>query len=129
MLGSLFNLQHTVEAGIAHHGSIGDTNLGQEFLADLVLHKEMSEAIKHATILAAIPLKEHLLGTEDARHAIDRYTTMLQDVQVVVPELVFDKESHHRSDRAQESASVSYCVEWQIGDDVGSLVVLAHLIT
>ena len=89
----------------------------------------MSEAIKHTAVLTTVPLKEHLIRTEDTRHTIDRYTTMLQDVQVVVPELVFDKESHHRSDRAQESASVSYCVEWQIGDDVGSLVVLAHLIT
>ena len=53
---------------------------------------------------------------------------MLQDMQIVVPKLVLDEESHHRVDGTQETASVSDGVERQISDDISTFVVLAHLI-
>ena len=54
---------------------------------------------------------------------------MLQNMQVVVPELVLDEESHHRTYGTQETTCVGDGVEWQIGDDISTLVVLTHLIT
>ena len=53
---------------------------------------------------------------------------MLQDMEVVVPELVFDEESHHGTHGTQEAAGIGDGIEWQIGDDVGTVVVLAHLV-
>ena len=53
---------------------------------------------------------------------------MAQDVHVVVPELILDEERHHRSDGTQETACVAHRVERQVTHDVGSLVVLTHLI-
>ena len=88
----------------------------------------MCEAVEHTTILAAIPLKEHLILAEDARHTIYRHIAMLKYVQVVVPELVLDKESHHWTNRTKETSSISDCVEWQIGDNVGTLIVLSNLV-
>ena len=88
----------------------------------------MCKAVQHATILTAIPLEEHLIGTEDARHAIDRHATMLQDMQVIIPELILDKESHHRSHRAQETTRIGDGVQRQIANNVGTLIILAHFI-
>ena len=53
---------------------------------------------------------------------------MLQDMQVVVPKLVLDEECHLRTYGSQKAACIANGVEWQIADDVGTLVVLAHLI-
>ena len=110
LLGSILNLQHTIETGIAHYGCVCNTYLGKQFLADFVLHKEVCEAVEHTAILTTIPLEEHLVLAEYARHTINRNVTMLQYVQIVVPELVFDKERHNRADCAQESAGIGNCV-------------------
>ena len=53
---------------------------------------------------------------------------MLQDMQIVVPEFVLDEESHDRTNGAQEAAGIGHGVDGQVGDDVGTLVVLSHLI-
>ena len=103
-------------------------NLGQEFLTDLVLHEEMGEAIQHAPILATIPLEEHLIRTENARHAIHGHIAMLEDMQIVIPELILDKERHDRTYQTQETNGIDGSVQRQIADDVGSLIVLTHLI-
>ena len=54
---------------------------------------------------------------------------MLQDMQIVVPEFVLDEESHHGTNRTQEPAGIGHRVDGQVGDNVGTLVILAHLIT
>ena len=84
--------------------------------------------MEHTAILAAVPLEEYLVGTEDAADAIHGHVPVLQDVQVVVPELVLDEERHHGTDSPQEAARIGNRVERQVADDVGSLVVLAHLV-
>ena len=53
---------------------------------------------------------------------------MLKDVEVVVPELIFDEVSHHRSDCPQEPTGIGNRIQWQIGDNVSPFVVLTHLI-
>ena len=128
LLGLLLDLQHAVEAGIASHGDVGQTNLGQKRLAQLVLHIEVGEAFQHSSILVSVPAEEHLVFAEDARHAIDRHVAMLQDMQVVVPELVLDEESHLRAYGTKKTARIANGVEWQIADNISTLVVLAHLI-
>ena len=128
LLGCLLDLQDTVEAGVAHHRHIGDADLRQQLLRYLVLHEEMGEAVEHTAILTAIPLEEHLIGTEDARHTIHGHPTVLEDMQVVVPELVLDEERHHRTDGTKETTGVGDGVERQVTDDIGPLVVLTHLI-
>jgi hypothetical protein len=88
----------------------------------------MREAVQYATILSAIPLEEHLVRTEDARYTINRHIPVLQDMQVVIPELILDEESHHRTYSPQETPGVGDGIQRQITDDIGSLVVLSHLI-
>ena len=80
LLRSFFDLQHTVETGVSHNGDTMDAYLCQQFTAHLILHIEMGEALQHMTILPAIPLKEHLVGTEDATDTIYWNVAVLQDM-------------------------------------------------
>lgn len=50
-------------------------------------------------------------------------------MEIVVPELVFDEERHDRTHGAKEAACVYHCVDGQVGDDVGTFVILSYLIT
>ena len=106
LLGSGLDLQNTVEACVANNGNVRNANGCQQFLAHLVLHIETGKASQHMSILPAIPAEEDLSGTEDAADTIDGNATMFQDVEIVVPELVLDEESHHRTNGTQEAAGV-----------------------
>ena len=53
---------------------------------------------------------------------------MLEDMQIVIPELILDEEGHHGPHRAQEAAGIGNRVQRQIAHDVGTLIVLAHLV-
>jgi len=121
-------VEDAVEAGVADDGDVGDADLRQQLAALVVLHVEMGEAPEHVGILTTVPAEEDLVGSEDAGDAIDGDAAMAQDVQVVVPELVLDEERHDGSDGAQEAACVADGVEWQVADDVGTGIVLAHLV-
>ena len=88
----------------------------------------MGEAVEHAAILPTIPAEEDLPLAEDAAHAIDGHAPVFQDVQVVVPELVLDEEGHLGPYDAQEAPGIGDGVERQVADDVGSGIVLAHLV-
>ena len=85
--------------------------------------------MQHPTVLTTIPLKEDLVFTEDARYAIHWHMSVLQDMKIVIPEFILDKERHHGSHRTKEPAGIGDGVERQIGNDVSPLVVLANLIT
>ena len=128
LLGSFLNLKHTVKTGIANNCGVCDTYLSQQLLTNLVLYEEMGKAVKYTSILTTIPLKEHLIRAEDARHTIYRYITMLKDMQVVIPELVLDEECHHRMYKSQEPAGIGDSIDREIGNDIRSLVILTHLI-
>ena len=54
--------------------------------------------------------------------------TVLQYVQVVIPELILDEKSHYWPHQPQESYGIDWRVDRQIADDVGTFVVLAHFI-
>ena len=121
-------MQHTVEAGVAHDGDVGDANGIQQFAALLVLHIEVRETAQYVGILTTIPAEEYLAGTEDAADAIDWYATMAQDVQVVVPELVLDEEGHDGSYGSEKASGIGDSVQWQVADEICTFVVLAHFI-
>ena len=53
---------------------------------------------------------------------------MLQDMQIIVPKLVLDEECHHRMDCTQETAGIRDGIEWQVGNDISTFIVLADLI-
>ena len=53
---------------------------------------------------------------------------MLQNMKVVGPKFIFDKESHDRAHRAQKTTCVANGVYRKINDDVRSRIVLAHFI-
>ena len=128
LFAGLLDLQHSVEACVAHHFYVLDAQRSEQQLALLVLHEEGGEARQHLGIVAAVPLEEHLVLAEDARHAVGGHATVLQHVEVVVPEFILDEEGHHRSDRAQEAAGIAHRVERQVADDVGALIVFSHLV-
>jgi len=128
LLGSLLDLHDAVEASVAHHLHVGDADVGEQPPALLVLDEEAGEALQHIGIAAAIPAEEDLVGPEDARHAVGRHATMTEYVEIVIPELILDEERHHWSHRAQEAPCVADRVEREIADDVGSLIVFAHLV-
>ena len=79
-------------------------------------------------VLASIPAEEDLVRAENTADTIHGHIPMLEDMQIVVPELVLDEECHHGSDGSQESACVGNGVQRQVADDVGTFVILAHLI-
>ena len=88
----------------------------------------MSKAVQHATILPAVPLKEHLVRTENARYTINRHIPVFQDMQIIIPELILDEERHHRTDGPKETTGVRNGIQRQIGDDIGTLIILTYLI-
>ena len=94
LAGLLLDLQDAVEAGVARDADVGQPDGGQQLAALLVLHEEVGEALQDAAILTSIPSEEHLSVAEDARHAVGGHAAMLQDVEVVVPELILDEEGH-----------------------------------
>ena len=128
LLGQRLDGHDAVEAGITHYLCFRDANLSQKLAALLILNKELGETLQHTRIGTSVPPEENLVGTEDAAHAIGGNTAMLQDMQIVVPEFVLDEESHHGTNRAQEPAGIGHRVDGQVGDNVGTLVILAHLI-
>ena len=128
LLRLFLNLQHSVEAGVANDFHFGDAKCLQQFATLFVLYKEVGETLQYAPILPSIPAEEHLLRTEDAADTIHWHLTMLQDVQVVEPELILDEESHAGTHRTQETTGVADGVEGQIADNVGTFVVLPDLI-
>ena len=128
LLCGLLNLEHTVEARVANHRHTVDAYASQQLLALFVLHEEVREAVQHPSVLTTVPLEEHLIRTEDARHAIHRHTSMLEDMEIVVPELILDEERLHRMYQSEETSSVGNGVERQVADDVSPLVILPDLI-
>ena len=110
LFAGLLDLKNAVETRVSDNINIGNSQLSQQCFALHVLHKEMCEAFQYAAILPAIPLEKYLIGTENAAYAVGGNTTMLQDMEVVVPEFIFDEESHHGFYRAKETACIAYSV-------------------
>ena len=129
LLCLLLYSKYTVEACIAHHIYIVYPDAAEQSFALFVLYEEMSDATQNVRVFFAIPAEENLTGTENATNAIYRHTSMLKDMQIVVPELIFDEERHNGSHKAQKAQRVGNGVDGKIGDDVGTLIVFSHLIT
>ncbi len=122
-------LKYAVEACVAGDGHVVDAYTSEQLLALLVLYVEVGEAVQYFRVAPPVPLEEYLVVPEYAAHAVHRYFAVLQYVQIVVPELVFDEESHHRPYHSQEPDGVNRSVERQIAYHVGAIVVLSHLIS
>ena len=129
MFSRLLNLEYTVETGISYHIHILDSDAFQQSLAFLILHEETGKTLQYIGITPAIPLEEYLILAEDTAHTIGRNVAMLQDMKEIRPELILDEESHHRTHQAKETDGIQTGIHRHIADDVGTLIVLAHLIT
>ena len=127
--GRLFNLQNTIETRITRNLRIGDANALQKLHTHFVLHKELGEAAEHPAIVAAIPAEEHLVGSENGTHAIGGHIPVFQDMQEIIPELVFDKECHRGTHQPQEPPRIAHGVDGHVADDIGTLIVFPHLIS
>ena len=129
LLGGIPDLDNPVETRVTHHRYARNTDLRQQFLADLILHEEMREAVQHTSVLTTIPLEKDLIRTENARHTIDRHIPMFQDMEIIIPELILDKEGHHRTHQPEESDGIDGGVQRQITDNIRPFVVFPDLIT
>ena len=89
----------------------------------------VGKGAQHVTIFVAVPTGENLVGAEDAGYAVNRDAAAMQSCEIVLPELVFDKEGHRRMSNLEEFACVELGVEGQIADDIGTFVVLADFIS
>ena len=88
----------------------------------------MRETVQYPSILPTIPLEEHLIWTEYARHTIDGHIPMFQDMQVVIPELILNEESHHGTHQSQETTGIRNRIQWEVSDDVRPFIVFPDLI-
>ena len=89
----------------------------------------MLEHVKHRTHHASIPLEEHLLLAEDAADEIDRDIASVQFLEHVAPELILHEEHLLWLNDIDELHCLRLLVIRQVTDDIGTLVVLPHLIT
>ena len=54
---------------------------------------------------------------------------MVENVEVVIPELILYEESYLRLYEFQEPAGIGDSIDRQVADNVGTLIVLSHLIS
>ena len=125
----MHDVEHAVEARIAHNGHLGHANGGKEFARTFVLHEEMGYAFQTACIIAAVPAEEYLVGAEDARHAVNGNAMLVEHFDIVAPELVLDEIGCLGARHADELAGIECGVEGEITHHICSLVVLAHFVT
>ena len=78
----------------------------------------MVEVAQHMSVRTAIPLEKYLPATENGGNAVHRNTTLMQFVQIVLPELVLDEECHAGIHDIQELLHISRLVERQVADNV-----------
>lgn len=84
--------------------------------------------MQYSGIFLGIPFEEYLVGTEYRRHTVGGHMTVFKYVEVVIPKLILDEVCHHRAHQPQKPYGINRCVERQVADDVGALIILAHLI-
>ena len=88
----------------------------------------MGDAAQHAGIFVTVGAEEYLVLPENTRHAVDGNLLVVEDVYIVAPELVLDKERHFGLSEADEFPRVQWRVERQVAHHVGSFVILAHFV-
>jgi len=113
----------------AHNVYVGNADSGQQQTALLVLNEETREAVEHLCIAAAIPFEEHLTLAENTTHAIRGYIAVFQNMQVIIPELVFNEECYFGSYQTKESPGIADGIKRQITDDVCTLIIFPNFVT
>ena len=88
----------------------------------------MTEMTEHRAQHTSVGLEECLMFAENARNEISGDLPTVQFLKDVAPELVLHKEGDGRLGDVEESAAFRRRVVRQVADDVGTLVVLAHLV-
>ena len=123
------DVEHTVETRVAHHRDVvADAASGQQAGRLLVLHEEVGHELQHLGIVPAIPAEEYLVLAEDAAHAVEGDVMVLAAQDIVHPELILDEEGHLGLHMTEGAYDVARRIERQVADDVGSGIVLPHLV-
>ena len=128
VLGCPGDLGDAVEARIAGHQHVVETERRQQFLRLLVLHEHHIERLEGLPPHAAVGAEEDRIAPEDGRHDIGADLAAAQFAQQVEPVFVFDEDCDFGAGGVEEPAGVARRVEGQVEDVVGALVVLADLI-
>ena len=128
VFGGLPDLYHAVEPGIAHDRYVGNADIGEKTARRFVLDIEVCEIAKYPPEVCAVGTEEYLTGTENRRNDIEGYATAVEFVEVVGPELVFDKYGLSGSGDVEEAAHVARQVEGKVAHEVGTRIVFAHFV-
>ena len=79
-------------------------------------------------ILTTIPFEKYLIRTENTADTINRHTTMLENMQIVIPKLILNEESHDWTYGTQKTARIRNRIKRQITNNVCSFIILTHFI-
>ena len=125
----IVNVNHTVKAGVADDGYIlFHPDAGKEAARNLVLHEKVCDAAQATGVVAAVPAEEHLVGAEDAAHAVDGDVAAVEHIDVVAPELVLNQHKHFGLCCFDKTTYRRGGVERQVAHHIGHIVVLAHFV-
>ena len=126
-LGLQGDVVHTVETGVAGDGASVVADAFEQFDGFLVLYEYVAVALQLLSKPFAVGLEEILRGSEDGREEIGRCGSALERLEVVEPEVVFDKEGNVGVHQLHQPSCVALGIWRQIDDDVGLIVVLPYL--
>ena len=127
-LGGVANVEHAVEARVAHHVHIRHAYAFEQSARGFVLHEQVRHAAQAASVAAAVRAEENLVFAEDARHAVAGNAALVEHLDVIAPKLVFDEKGSLRTSQFHEAPRVEGRVERQVAHEVGAVVILAHLV-
>ena len=99
----------------------------QYVLGVLVLYEEMVKLLER--LYAAIPFEEVLVVTEDAAHAVNLCSALVQSSEEVCPELILDEYRYLWMSVADEGLDIAWSVEGNVAHQVCSLIVFSYLIS
>lgn len=122
-------LKHTVETRVAGDVDISDAKTAEQSPAYIVLNEETCETFKHIAVCSSVPTEEHLIGTEDAADTVHRNIAVLQNMQIVPPELVFYEKRDFRMHQIEKSASIIISVKRKITNNIRTLIILSYLVS
>ena len=125
MLGSCMNIEYPVETGITYHRHLIYPYTGKQLLRFLILHKEMCKSLQDFLIALTIPTEKDLIGAKNGRHTINRNTFLIQSVQIILPELILDKESHTRISQFDKLLHIARSIKRQVVQNLGNTPVVA----
>ena len=128
LLGRSGDLGDAVEARVAGHQHVVESERRQQSFRLLALHEHHVERLQRLPPHAAVGAEEDRIAPKDGRHDVGADLAAAQFAQQVEPVFVFDEDCDFGTGDVEEPAGVARRVERQVEDVVGALVVLADLV-